>query len=257
LTTSQNQRDTQFYEALKRFAGSNATQRVSAANELTQMATRRKWFVHGHPYLGTTLNVFSEAIHLEEEHVVYLAVVDGLDRCLRISRRDVTEALRSADASINDEVLDWMVDCVAILRLWLAQSGDEDHADHGATGQQPDVNVLRAYKEIISLSAVDVAAAAAKVGGRPYRAPGDRDSSGRHDRYQEEFTQLSAAVGITRARKSEDAVRGYMADAYGALRRLTLRWSFAIEQSQKLTSESSPATISCAPSGQTSARWSL
>jgi hypothetical protein len=199
------QQDTQFYEALKRFGDPNPTQRASAAHLLSTMAVKRR------SYLPTAVHVFGEAVQLEETHVVYIAVVNGLDLCASAAPDEVFNALRSAHASIRDEVCDWMASTIVRLRI----GKKSDVSDYKEQAEKYDAYVDAANE--------DVVAGAALLAGRPYKPPVQREH---FSDLQLDFARQRDALEAVARSDEELRIGNHVDDAMGALRRLLLRWSF-------------------------------
>jgi hypothetical protein len=96
--TLRNQRDTQFFEALKRFGDEHPAMRTSAAGLLAQMAEtgwNRWWhdFDRRLPYFTTTLNQLAAGIALETEPVVAAAISDALKQLATLEPHRVLAAV--------------------------------------------------------------------------------------------------------------------------------------------------------------------
>lgn len=77
--TLRTQRDTQFYEALKRFGDKDSpTVRASAAGLIAQMGQTKTPVLGKHPYFKTALSQLMTGLALEQNYVALLSIRDGL-----------------------------------------------------------------------------------------------------------------------------------------------------------------------------------
>lgn len=102
--TLRNQRDTQFYEALKRFGDQNSiVLRSSAAGLIGQMAEWKSGFRH--PYLATALDQFFIGQLLEVDPLVRESIGKAIRRLSLIDRRRVIEALYENNMKLQRSVV--------------------------------------------------------------------------------------------------------------------------------------------------------
>src|SRR5262249_34950567 len=102
--TIRNQRDTQFYEALKRFGDQNSSVlRSSAAGLLAPMARRRSLFRN--PYFDTTLDQLVMGFLSEKDTTTLDAICKAILRIADIHSNSVLNALRSSNLKLQEDVL--------------------------------------------------------------------------------------------------------------------------------------------------------
>jgi len=102
--TLQNQRDAQFYEALKRFGDQTSpVLRSSAAGLLAQMASRQNLF--GNPYVETTLDQLMMGLLSEKDLTVLAAICKALERIGRINLGYVVETLRENNVQLQEDII--------------------------------------------------------------------------------------------------------------------------------------------------------
>jgi hypothetical protein len=102
--TIRNQRDTQFYEALKRFGDqSSSIMRSSAAGLLGQMAGWRTGFRH--PYYATVLDQLSLGLILEEDVFVREANGRAIQRLITLNAGSVIASLRDSNLRLQDDLI--------------------------------------------------------------------------------------------------------------------------------------------------------
>jgi uncharacterized protein YjbI with pentapeptide repeats len=102
--TIRNQRDTQFYEALKRFGDqSSSIMRSSAAGLLGQMAGWRTGFRH--PYYATVLDQLSLGLILEEDVFVREANGRAIQRLITPNAAAVIASLRDSNIRLQGDLI--------------------------------------------------------------------------------------------------------------------------------------------------------
>lgn len=122
--TLRNQRDTQFYEALKRFGDKDSpTVRSSAAGILAQMGMRKAYryrvllkkpFIkrEHHQYLSTTLDQLITGLLLEENLVCLSAISDAIKELVPYDPKMSIQKLYEANLRIQNDL------CILLSRLW-------------------------------------------------------------------------------------------------------------------------------------------
>jgi hypothetical protein len=99
--TIRNQKDTQFYEALKRFGDKDSIRlRSSAAGLLAQLAREKSIFTRRQPYFRTTVNQLVTGILLETDFVVLGSICDALEELSPFGRRFIAQNLWDAKYSL-------------------------------------------------------------------------------------------------------------------------------------------------------------
>jgi uncharacterized protein YjbI with pentapeptide repeats len=134
--TLQNQRDTQFYEALKRFGDKDSpTIRCIAAGILAQIGQRKvrefKWtlrkapqFENQWPYFETVLDQLIAGLLLEENQIVLDSTRYALQQLIPIAPRCVVEKLYQANLQLQDAMIVALANFAATLGV--ALSADEE-----------------------------------------------------------------------------------------------------------------------------------
>jgi hypothetical protein len=120
--TLQSQRDTQFYEALKRFGDKDSpTLRTSAAGLLAQMGKRKVGRVKGilpfnrrQPYFDASLDQLITGLQLEDNHTVLASVKDALRRLISYDPGRAIRNLYAANLALQREMDDYLVEFVAV-----------------------------------------------------------------------------------------------------------------------------------------------
>ncbi|HYP02321.1 MAG TPA: pentapeptide repeat-containing protein [Pyrinomonadaceae bacterium] len=99
------QRDTQFYEALKRFGDKDSpAMRASAAGLLAQMAQTKQGFGRKRPFLGTVLDQLTSGLLIEENSVVLISIRDALKRITVLIPHEAAKKLRDANLILQQNV---------------------------------------------------------------------------------------------------------------------------------------------------------
>ena len=99
------QRDTQFYEALKRFGDKDsATARSSAAGLLAQMSQTKQGLTRFRPYLTTVLEQLSSGLVIEDNKVVVTSIKDGLIRVSQLIPRETARKLYRVNRSLQESL---------------------------------------------------------------------------------------------------------------------------------------------------------
>lgn len=111
--TVRTQRDTQFYEALKRFGDKDsATVRASAAGLLAQISNRRTLILGRRPYVKTAVDQLVTGLLLERDPVALLSISDAL-RQLFSSDVLLIERLHAANQKLYrdlwEKIIEWAV----------------------------------------------------------------------------------------------------------------------------------------------------
>ena len=101
--TLRNQRDQQFYEALKRFGdGASPALRSSASGLLAQMAKLTNWFRR--PYFTTALDQLMMGIFLETNPLALRAIGKAIGEIARTLPRAAIPALHEANLRLQEDV---------------------------------------------------------------------------------------------------------------------------------------------------------
>ena len=110
-----NQRDTQFYEALKRFGDpTSAAVRCSAAGLLAHLGKTTTW-PNKRPYFETTLDQLVHGLELEENPVVLNAVSDALEELIVFDPLMALHILCGNNLRLQEEVVVAIADFFASL----------------------------------------------------------------------------------------------------------------------------------------------
>ncbi|MDQ2921089.1 MAG: pentapeptide repeat-containing protein [Acidobacteriota bacterium] len=119
-----NQRDTQFYEALKRFGDKDSARlRSSAAGILTRIALNRGGVFTSHrPYFQTTLDQLVTGMMLEEEPVVLAAIDSALTQLFRVGKSAGLHRMKEINATLTKN-------CVSRLAEFFACTGTSEASD--------------------------------------------------------------------------------------------------------------------------------
>jgi uncharacterized protein YjbI with pentapeptide repeats len=112
--TIRTQRDTQFYEALKRFGDKDsAVLRSSAAGLLAQMAGGKKIQVKKRRYFETAIDQLVMGLLLEEDSVALISITNGITYLTPFNRMRIAEKLlvanRKLNADLGDKLGEWYV----------------------------------------------------------------------------------------------------------------------------------------------------
>lgn len=109
--TIRNQKDTQFYEALKRF-GDNESPilRSSAAGLLAQMGRQRSLIIRRRLYFTTAADQLIIGILLEKDSVVLMSIADALDSLSSLGRQWMAERLWNANHKLKYEFEEKLVE---------------------------------------------------------------------------------------------------------------------------------------------------
>lgn len=118
--TIQSQKDSQFYEALRRFGDkSEPTVRCSAAALLGQMGaekTQKKWWgIHrsvddDYPYFETALNQLYTGSLMENNPIVLRCIADSLEKLADVDNSRVLTHLHVANFSLQEQVVQALTD---------------------------------------------------------------------------------------------------------------------------------------------------
>lgn len=95
-TTLKTQRDTQFYEALKRFGDKDSpTVRCSAAGLLAQISADKDglWWRKRHPYLTTAFDQLNVGLLLEDNPIVLFAIQNAIIQIVSLDNDNVIAKL--------------------------------------------------------------------------------------------------------------------------------------------------------------------
>ena len=131
--TLRNQRDTQFYEALKRFGDKDSpSMRSSAAGLLAQMSSAKhlgvesmRTFENGRlyffrptwrrPYFGTVLYQLVSGLLLEQNHVVLSSIAGALNSLSRLDPNESVWALYSGNRKLQYEIVQILAEFSALI----------------------------------------------------------------------------------------------------------------------------------------------
>lgn len=103
-STLRSQRDTQFFEALKRFGDQTSPMlRTSAVGLLTQMASRRILFRR--PYFDTTLDQLLVGFLVERDPTVFTSINKAIQRLILVHPRFLLEALYESHLNLQADVV--------------------------------------------------------------------------------------------------------------------------------------------------------
>jgi uncharacterized protein YjbI with pentapeptide repeats len=177
-----NQRDTQFYEALKRFGDqSSPVLRSSAAGLLGQMADWRTNFQY--PYYATALDQLSMGLLLEEDAFVRAANGRAIQCLITVNARSVIESLRGINVRLQGE----------LVRLLVTRASMQQEASWESVGEN-----ITGYKRAV-LQAL-MAAHAADTDAFSVALPQDQQPSAieRHQFVRECDAQLRAKAQLLR-----------------------------------------------------------
>jgi hypothetical protein len=148
--TLRNQRDTQFFEALKRFGDEHAAMRTSAAALLAQIAetgSSRWWhdFDRRLPYFMTTLNQLAAGLALETEPVVATAIRSALQQIATLEPHRVVAAVKLFNIEAQKSLVRALATYCAIEDE--ADTATETAMSRAATASPYDESVLHALIE--------------------------------------------------------------------------------------------------------------
>ena len=112
--TMRTQRDTQFYEALKRFGDKDSPiLRSSAAGLLAQMAGERHGLFRRRRYFETTIDQLVTGLLLETHSVALLSISMGIQHLIPSKRRRIAEKLlivnQKIKGDLQDKLIEWCV----------------------------------------------------------------------------------------------------------------------------------------------------
>lgn len=105
--TLRSQKDTQFYEALKRFGDKDSpTIRASAAGLLAQIGRERRRFIFGRsPYAHTAIHQLVTGQLLEENSVVFGSIKDALLTLAASNRKWAAKQLYEANKQLQEDLV--------------------------------------------------------------------------------------------------------------------------------------------------------
>lgn len=153
--TLQGQRDTQFYEALKRFGDKDSPRlRSSAAGTLAQMGRRKVGRVKGllplnriQPYFGTALDQLITGLRLEENPVVLTSIDNALQQLIVNDPQRAIEHLHQANIRLRDELRDTLVEFFVAMGVKDEETITDELWQQAASGTPYEDKVLRGLFE--------------------------------------------------------------------------------------------------------------
>ncbi|BDI29469.1 hypothetical protein CCAX7_15200 [Capsulimonas corticalis] len=128
FVTLKNQKDTHFYEALKRFGDKDSeVLRASAAGLLAQMGSERDWLRARRPYWEIAFNQLLVGTRIERNDVVLSSVISSLKALVRYRRRVAFENIFSVHIDLQKDLVDKLARHYASMTYGL---GDETPGDN-------------------------------------------------------------------------------------------------------------------------------
>lgn len=148
--TLQNQRDTQFYEALKRFGDtSSPAVRASAAQLLAQLACESnvRWFGlqkptlgnGGYPYFSTTLSQLETGLLTERDPMVLDSIAAATSRLVPINPHGVAKSVQRVNMVAQRQVV------TAVVDYYMALPEKDRPSDFLASKQAAEPESVRRY----------------------------------------------------------------------------------------------------------------
>lgn len=158
-SAQRHQRDTQFYEALKRFGDGSPATRSSAAGLLAQISHRedrvwRRW--HGvlplyskeHTYLETALDQLAAGIELESDPVVLYSVAKALhDKVIPIAPARACSAVSFLNWRLQRAAIRALADFFAAMGV---KAGERIHADRWRKAPSVGPNMGWVWQDLVA-----------------------------------------------------------------------------------------------------------
>jgi uncharacterized protein YjbI with pentapeptide repeats len=109
--TKENQKDTQFYEALKRFGDKDSpAARSSASGLLAQMSQRKSLFRRKHQYFKTSFNQLSSGLYLEENIIVLSSITESIQQIAPLDPDFSVQRLYEQNLKLQESLLERLSD---------------------------------------------------------------------------------------------------------------------------------------------------
>ena len=113
-STLQNQRDTQFYEAVKSFGDKDSSiMRSSAAGLLAQMGGRKSLFSNRRPYLDTALYQLLDGLRLEQNTLLFWSITNAIWELVLSLKAEVLRALQSSNRALQADLMQALAEFAA------------------------------------------------------------------------------------------------------------------------------------------------